>query len=193
MKTIKLLFQLALILSATSCGASGGDKNNQNQANSAEVPESASGNHTAVVDENCNRRLPLTLVQELDNTVIAVGHVVSSENSCMAEFRAAGNADAKLYMTIETETDEARLKRRIDAFRYQPGLVEEFAAGNGAVLVRTTSKHTDIIDVVFSTGMYFCVITTQMPAGTMPEKAVLFSYPQAKQLALNWAVHLKNE
>lgn len=193
MKTIKLFIQFTLILFATSCGATGGDQNKNTQSTPGENPESTAGNHTAVVDENCNRRLPLTLVQELDNTVIAVGHVVSSENSCMAEFRAAGNADTKLYMTIETETDEARLKRRIDAFRYQPGLVEEFAAGNGAVLVRTTSKHTDIIDVVFSTGMYFCVITTQMPAGAAPEKAVLFSYPQVKQLALNWAAHLKNE
>ena len=193
MTSVNLLFPLALLLSAASCGAAGDVENKRNQAGPTGTPGSETGNHTVAVDENCNRRLPLTLVQELDNTVISVGHVVSTANSCKAEFRAPGNTDARLYMTIETETDEARLKRRIDAFRYQPGMVEEFAAGNGAVLVRSTSVQTDIMDAAFSTGMYFCVITTQAPAGTGPDKAVLFSYPQLKQLALNWAAHLNNE
>lgn len=193
MKTINRLLFVPLIFAAVSCGASHSDKNSSQETSQSDMPENESAANIPVVDERCNKILPLSLVSDIDNTVVSAGHVVSSESSCMAEFTAANNSDAKLYMTIETENDEARMKRRLDAFRYQPGLVEEFEAGEGAILIRTTSKHTDIMDVVFSSGKYFCVITTQIPADTDPENGVLFSYSEVKELAVNWGNHLKNE
>ncbi len=183
----------------SACGSSSAPSNvpaageKADSAVEKEAPsDSNKGKKSGTTSGSCEKTIPASLVEAIAGKAVPVWYTSESDTSCLALFGDDKNSKTKMVLTFETQADMDFVKRKVFMFKHIPGFVEEFGAGDGAVLSRHTEKTVDIITVLFSIGHTGCSIVTQIPTGEDAGKGLLFSYDDVKKLAFQWADHLKS-
>ena len=121
-----------------------------------------------------------------------VTYVVQTDTTALLRIERGEKGKVSLQMAVEKISDEAKLKRAMQAWAYHPDIKESFAAGDEALLTYTVEKRKKYYTVVFRAGQFFATLTNDIQNGQSETEGILFSAAALKQLASDWGSHLKS-
>lgn len=137
-----------------------------------------------------NSLIPYKMVAERLNKEARGFYGVNTDSVALLRFEFDRKSVPSLQLQVEPQRDPARLERMMQAWIYNPDLLEEFDAGDQALLLHTKSKPNSYYTLIFRVNQHFCSIVSTHLSDASPEEGLLYNKEALKQFARDWALHL---
>ncbi|MFN4316308.1 MAG: hypothetical protein ACK4E0_18630 [Chitinophagaceae bacterium] len=170
---------------ADQASTSAGTESDQAKATSMDRNE-PSGN-----DYPESNLIPISLLEERFEKMPPVSFGANNDTVALVRLQYDRQSKPSLQLSVERVPDAGRLGRMLQTWSYHPDFKESFPAGDEAALVFTRERASHYYTVVFRVNNYFASIVSDIDAGSAADNGILFSDTALKQLAIDWADHLK--
>ncbi len=137
-----------------------------------------------------NSLIPYKMLADRLNKEARGFYGVNTDSMALLRFEFDRKSVPSLQLQVEPQRDPARLERMMQAWIYNPDLLQEFDAGDQALLLHTKSKPNSYYTLIFRVKHHFCsIVSTHLSDGS-PEEGLLYNKEALMQLARDWALHL---
>jgi hypothetical protein len=137
-----------------------------------------------------NSLIPYKMIAERINKEARGFYGVNTDSVALLRFEFDRKSVPSLQLQVEPQRDPARLKRMMQAWIYNPDLLQEFDAGDQALLLHTKSKPNSYYTLIFRVKHHFCSTVSTHLSDASPEEGLLYNKEALMQFARDWALHL---
>lgn len=137
-----------------------------------------------------NSLIPYKMIAERINKEARGFYGVNTDSVALLRFEFDRKSVPSLQLQVEPQRDPARLERMMQAWIYNPDLLQEFDAGDQALLLHTKSKPNSYYTLIFRVKHHFCSIVSTHLSDASPEEGLLYNKEALMQFARDWALHL---
>lgn len=137
-----------------------------------------------------NSLIPYQMVAERISPEARGAYMPNTDSVASLGFMFDRKSVPSLMLQIQPQRDTAKLGRMMQAFLYNPELLQEFDAGDHALILQTKSTPNSNYTIVFRVKHHFCTIVSTNKSDASPEAGLLYNKEALMQLARDWALHL---
>ena len=154
--------------------------------------ESSTNSEPKANQENMedNSLIPYQMVAERISPEAKGSYMPNTDSVASLGFIFDRKSVPSLMLQIQPQRDTAKLGRMMQAFIYNPELLQEFDAGDQALILQTKSTPNSNFTIVFRVKHHFCTIVSTHQTDASPEEGLLYNKEALMQLARDWALHL---